>query len=510
MITINLKNKAVVAIKSGLVICLALVSLQATGKVRLPALISDNMVLQQQSKVALWGWSAPGERVSIRASWLKKPLVAMADATGKWTVYMSTAKAGGPYQLSFIAGDTLTVNNVLLGEVWLASGQSNMEFPVGKGAGWKTGVPDHEQVIAAADFPQIRMIDVENTVADSAQQDFKGAWKVCSPATVPDFSAVGYFFAREISRATGAPVGIINSTWGGTPAESWTRREVLAADPELAAIVSEYQATVANYPALSAAYKEAVEKRKQDTAKVKGPAPKALIGPTSNKSPYKLYNGMIAPLIPYTLKGVIWYQGESNATRAIQYRHLFPVMINNWRTDWKQADLPFYFVQIAPHKGQNPEIREAQLMAYRSVPNTGIVVITDHGDSSDIHPRNKEVVGKRLSRWALHNEYKNKDMVVSGPLYRSMKIEGQQAIVSFDFADGLKTQGNATVLEFEIAGDDRQFVPAIARIQGDRIVVESKDVKKPVAVRFAWKNVPHPNLYNSEDLPASPFRTDNW
>lgn len=490
-------------------ICLMILAPSVAAKVKLPALISDNMVLQQRSGVTLWGWAGPGERVTIKASWQKKKVQAIADHNGKWIAKINTSKAGGPYSIQFIAGDTVIVNNVLLGEVWLASGQSNMEFPVGKDKGWKKGVINYEEEIAAASYPLIRMIDVENKVADTPMADFKGEWKVCSPQNVPDFSAVGYFFAREIRNATGYPVGIINSTWGGTPAESWTRKEVLTNDAELKPVVDTYQYTVDHYSELYAAYKEAVEKRKNDTAKVKGPAPKELIGPTHNKSPYKLYNGMIAPLIPYVLKGVIWYQGESNAERAMQYRHLFPVMIDSWRKDWKQSSLPFYFVQISPHKGQNPYIREAQLMTYHAVPHTGIVVTTDNGDSTDIHPRNKKLVGERLSRWALHYEYGQKNMVTSGPLYRSVQTEGNKMILSFDFADGLISK-DGPLKEFTIAGDNQQFYPAQAVIRQDKVVVWSNAVTKPVAVRFAWSNVPHPNLYNAAGLPASPFRTDSW
>jgi len=234
------------------------------------------------------------------------------------------------------------------------------------------------------------------------------------------------------------------------------------------------------------------------------------MGPTNNKSPYKLYNGMIVPIEPYTVRGVIWYQGESNAEHAYQYRKLFPAMIKNWRNDWSNAKLPFYFVQISPNRSQNAEIRDAQFYVLRTVPYTGMAVTTDNGDSLDIHPRNKELVGKRLSLWALQNEYGKKGLVVSGPLYKSMKVEGNKIRVSFDYDKGLMTKDGSEVKEFTIAGDDQNFVPAQAKIDGNTVIVWSDAVKNPKAVRFAWKAVPHPNLYNGAGLPASPFRTDNW
>jgi sialate O-acetylesterase len=248
---------------------------------------------------------------------------------------------------------------------------------------------------------------------------------------------------------------------------------------------------------------------RSDSSKTKGAAPRGPMGPNSNQSPSKLYNGMIVPIEPYTIKGVVWYQGESNADRAYQYRKLFPAMINNWRKDWSNSKLPFYFVQISPHRSQNAEIRDAQLYVYHNTPNTGMAVTIDNGDSLDIHPRNKELVGKRLSLWALRNEYGKKNIITSGPLYKSTKTEGDKIRIHFDFDKGLLAK-DGELKEFTIAGDDQQFVPANARIEGNTVVVWSDQVKNPKAVRFAWKNVPHPNLYNAVGLPASPFRTDSW
>jgi sialate O-acetylesterase len=479
------------------------------GAVKLPSLIGNNMVLQQKSKVALWGWAEPGEKVFIITSWNNKTINVTANANGKWITYVKTSSAGGPYSIRFKASNEITVENVLLGEVWLASGQSNMEFFVGKmkGASY-TGVINYQEEIKAANYPQIRQIDVANKNANEPQQDFIGNWKVCSPQTVDTFSAVAYYFALQIHKATGYPVGIINSTWGGTAAESWTKKEVLAADEDLAETLSRYDSLVQNYPKAWANYNIAIESWKPDSL-VK-PRPVAPVKPNPDKAPFRLYNAMIAPLVPYTLRGVIWYQGESNADRAYQYRKLFPAMIDSWRSDFNNKMLSFYFIQISPHRSQNAEIRDAQLYTYRTVPNTGMVVTTDNGDSLDIHPRNKKLVADRLSLWALHNEYGKKDIVFSGPLYKSMKKDGDKVRIRFDHVDGGLLAKDGELKEFTIAGDDQNFIPAKAVIKGNEIVVWSKEVNKPASVRFAWKNVPHPNLYNKAGLPASPFRTDDW
>lgn len=486
------------------------ISVFASAQIKLPAIISDNMILQQNSKVALWGWAQPAEKITITNTWNKKSTTVTTDASGKWLTYIATTKAGGPYQLSFRASNLIEVKNILLGEVWLASGQSNMEFFIGKMRNPSyNGVINHDEVMKDANHPDIRTIDVPNKVADEPQTNFNSEWKICSANTVDTFSAVAYFFAREINKATGFPIGIINATWGGTPAESWTKKEVLQSDSDLNQILVRYQKAVDVFPEENQKFKVELAKWKQDTSKTKGPAPRAPMGPNHNQSPYKLYNGMIVPIEPYTIKGVIWYQGENNAQRAFQYRKLFPAMINNWRSDWKNPKLPFYFVQISPHRSQNPEIRDAQFYVYRHVPYTGMAVTTDNGDSLNIHPRNKELVGKRLSLWAMRNEYGKKNIIVSGPLYKSMKIEGNKIRISFDFDKGLIAK-NGELTEFTIAGDDQNFVSANAKIEGSTIVVWSDAVKNPKAVRFAWRNIPRPNLYNGAGLPASPFRTDNW
>lgn len=485
--------------------------------IKLPALFADNMVFQQKENVVLWGWAEPGEKIEILASWSKKSLKTKADEQGNWQVKMETPGAGGPYALKFRGNNEIEIENVFLGEVWLCSGQSNMHFPVAKAedGGWATGVIDYEKEIPKANYPKIRMFTVEREVADEPKKDVVGSWEVCSPATVGEFSAVAYFFAKEIHKATGLPVGLINSSWGGTPAESWTKKEILESEPEFLSILENYAQALEDYPeAMEAfqvrfdAWKAEAEAAKARGEKVKG-APREPIGPTHNKSPYKLYNAMIHPLVPYTIKGVIWYQGESNADRHEQYSKLFPAMIKNWRDDWG-SEFPFYFVQIAPHRSQGPGIRDAQLHTMHTVPGTGMVVTTDWGDSLDIHPRNKQVVGKRLALWALAKDYGKKDIVYSGPIYKSMEIEGNKIILAFDYAEkGLEAKDGA-LKEFTIAGEDQQFVPAKAVIDGNKVVVSADGISNPKAVRFAWKKIPEPNFFNTAGLPGSPFRTDNW
>jgi sialate O-acetylesterase len=487
----------------------------AHANVTLPALIADSMVLQQKSEVALWGWANAGEKIEVSNTWNNNSIKTAADNKGNWIVHVKTTKAGGPYTLTIKATNTITISNVLLGEVWLCSGQSNMNFPLGKGESWRTGVFNYEEEIAKAIYPNIRMFTVKQEVANEPQKDVNGMWNSCNLQVATKFSAVAYYFARDIQKGTGFAIGLIHSSWGGTPAESWTRKDVLESDADLKQILNRYNEAVDKYPAAQKAYDIEFAQWKKDANEAMQKGEKAKAAPkkpsnpvTDSKSPTKLYNAMIHPLVPYTLKGVIWYQGESNSDRAYQYRKLFPALINSWRQEWK-AELPFYFVQIAPEYQQNPEIREAQLLTYKNTSKTGIVVITDYGDSLNVHPRNKEVVGHRLALWALAKDYGQSQIIYSGPICKSANIDGDKAIISFDYADGLAVK-DGSLKEFTIAGDDKKFVQAQARIEGNKVIVWSDAVKKPVAVRFGWKNFPHAELYNKAGLPASPFRTDAW
>ncbi|MBK0369281.1 sialate O-acetylesterase [Flavobacterium agrisoli] len=475
------------------------------AQIKLPALVSDNMVLQQNSKVNLWGWASPNEKISIRVGWQKEAIETKADEKGNWKVATQTPKASQKtYEITLTASNKITLHNVLIGEVWICSGQSNMFFPVGKQPGtWKNGVVNYEEELQKATFPSIRLFTVNTVASDKPLNDVQGNWQECNPTSVANFSAVGYFFGKELYQDLKVPIGLISSSWGGTKAEAWTAEKVLTENKELLPILEEnaskekkyYSDLETYYVNLKNATGNELKKPKRDQ---------------ENKYPYVLYNGMLHPLTNFTIKGAIWYQGESNAETAFRYQTLFSAMVASWRTEWNQGVFPFYYVQIAPHKGQNPEIREAQLRSLQTIPNSGMVVTTDVGDANDIHPRNKQTVGYRLGLWARAKTYNESKLVFSGPLYKEMKIQKQQIQLFFDHADsGLKKEGKE-VKEFEIAGDDRVFYPATAKIKGNSVMVSSDKVKKPVAVRFAWKKVPEPNLFNAENLPASPFRTDNW
>lgn len=420
--------------------------------------------------------------------------------------------------------NSITVKNIMVGEVWICSGQSNMEMPLATMGWWKTGVLNYEQEVASANYPNdIRLFTVGKKVAEQPQSDCVGSWSMCTPETAASFSAVAYFFARELHKELQIPIGLIHTSWWGTPAEAWTSKRVIESRPDYKPIIDRYEKAVENYPQALEDYENKLAEWKKAAAKAKAEGkelpgePWPPYGPGHQNSPYRLYNGMIAPLIPYGIQGVIWYQGESNAARAYQYRKLFADLIKNWRDDWGQGDFPFYYVQIAPFKSvygfykpfEMAELREAQLMTL-SVPNTGMVVTMDIGDVKDIHPRNKQDVGKRLALWALAKTYGRENIVCSGPIYKSMKIEGDKIRLFFDYADnGLAAKGGE-LTHFVIAGGDKKFVDAKAMIVGNTVVVSSGKVSKPIAVRYAWSNAALPNFYNKEGLPASGFRTDDW
>jgi sialate O-acetylesterase len=448
-------------------VCCTLVAAWATiaaAAVKLPAVIGDNMVLQRGQPVPIWGWADKGEEVTVAVA--GQSLAAKADDKGCWKVILTKLDVGEPLTMTVkgSSGNTLVLKNILVGEVWVGSGQSNMEFGL-------NGCRNAQQEIAAAQYPKIRLFTVTKNNAPQPQIDCHGNWTECSPATVPGFSAVAYFFGRDVFQKLGVPIGLIHTSWGGTPAQFWTSRKVLESDPML----------------------------------------KPLVQGGSG-----LYNGMIAPLIPYAIRGAIWYQGESNIGGAYQYRTLFPAMIANWRTDWGQGDFPFGFVQIAPfnYGGQPPamcaELWEAQLLTLKASPNTGMAVTMDIGELNNIHPTNKQDVGKRLALWALAKVY-GQDLVYSGPIYKSMAVEGQKIRVQFDHVgSGLAASDGKPLIDFTIAGADQKFVPATAEIDGNSLVVHSDQVTEPVAVRYAWRKDATPNFANKEGLPASPFRTDTW
>ena len=484
------------------------VSFSIKAQVKLPALVSDNMVLQQNAKVNLWGWASPNEKINIQLSWQNSSIETIANSTGNWKIAVDTPQGSEKtYSIAINASNKIVLNNVLIGEVWICSGQSNMYFPVGKEEGtWKTGVKNYEEEIVKANFPNIRLFTVLTNASPKPLDDVTGRWAACSPESIKTFSAVAYFYGRELYEKLKVPIGLISSSWGGTKAEAWTSQDVLEGNPEFLTILGEDAKNEKLYQEKLEAYYLNLknEKLAANTLKTELKKPKK----EANKTSYVLYNAMLHPLINYTMKGVIWYQGESNSGKAKLYQTLFPAMVKSWRDDWKQGDFPFYYVQITPHKGQTPEIREAQLLSLKVIPNSGMAVTTDVGDTNNIHPIDKQTVGHRLALIALAKTYNEDKLVYSGPIYNHMKIKKDKIQLFFDYADSgfKKTTGN--LKEFEIAGDDKVYYPASAKIEGKTIVVSSEKVKNPKAIRFAWKAVPEPNLFNAENLPASPFRTE--
>lgn len=630
----------------------------ASAKIVLPPFFSDNMVLQQQAEAPLWGEAKPMKSVKITTSWDGKSYVTKADEEGKWKVSVQTPAAGGPYEITLTDGQKLVLTNVLIGEVWICSGQSNMEMPL---EGWGK-INDYRQEIARANHPDIRLLQVEHVTSTQPETEIKvlnDRWEVCSPATVANFSATAYFFGREIAEKQRVPVGLIHTSWGGTNVESWISGKVLEEMPDFAETAASVRKMAGDKKVLKAEYDEELAAwnnrvdegfaegkpvraavslddggwetmsfpgevdarlagfngvmwvRKvveipaswagrelrlslgaiddndvtywngKEVGRTDGPAVqrhyvvpakmvkagKAVIAvrvldtgggcgihgelgldagkrgrmslsgewkyqvagdvskvgplPVDRSSdpnlPTSLYNAMVHPLVPYALRGAIWYQGENNASRAYQYRELFPLVIENWRKDWKR-EIPFYFVQLAnfmqrkaqPSESEWAELREAQTRAL-AVENTGMAVIIDKGDAGDIHPKDKQAVGHRLALIARAKTYGEK-IPYSGPMYRSYQVAGDKIILSFDHVDGgLKSGDGGELKGFAIAGRDHKFHWAKAEIVGDRIVVSAPEaVPYPVAVRYAWADNPACNLYNGAGLPASPFRTDDW
>ena len=657
----------------GLCFCLVALPQGARAEVRVPSLIGDNMVLQQGQKIRIWGTAGAGERITVKLA--GETAQATADGRGRWQAFLGPLKAGGPHVLTIEGGNTLTIRNVLVGEVWVCSGQSNMEWPLAQATGG-------QEAAAQAAHPEMRLFTVEKKTSAEPLEDVRGRWVVAAPQEVLRFSAVAFYFGRELLQRLKIPVGLIHSSWGGTPAEAWTSRAALASRPEFRPIMERYEKELQDLPQLrreharkladwerqyvtqdagnkgeglgfadpardAAGWKkmrlpqqweaaglnldgviwfrreievpaawagrdltlslgpiddfdttylngtrvgatgnetpnaystprrytisgslvrpgknviavrvydrmggggfggggtagamslapagapegsavalegewdykpEAVaEQKRLSYAGYPGPTP----GPENQNNPSVLYNAMLAPLTPYALRGAIWYQGESNAGRAFQYRTLFPLMIRDWRAAWGLGDFPFYFVQLAnymarktePAESEWAELREAQSLTMRSVPQTGMAVTIDIGVAEDVHPRNKRDVGLRLARWALADTYQQKNVVPSGPLYESHAIEGDKIRVRFKHAGGLKTSDGRAPVSFAVAGEDHKFFRAEARVEGDAVVVWSKDVPRPVAVRYGWADNPEVNLSTADMLPASPFRTDEW
>ena len=503
---------------------------EAFAQVRPSALISDHMVLQSGIPVPIWGMADPAEKITIKFNGQTKS--ATADTTGKWMVRLSKLKAGGPFEMT-IAGNTagetpIVVKDILVGEVWLGSGQSNMDFTVATTTRhYFAGVKNEAEEIAAANYPQIRMFTGAWKNSYEPQSEISGTWLVVTPETVEEMSAIGYLFARDMQKELKVPFGIITEAFGASTAEAWTSREALAADPKLKPLIDTFDAKVVAYrtnpPDMTAAMKAwqeaATKAQAAGQRQPRRPSNGDPIGDQHN--PTVMYNGMIAPVIPYAIKGVLWYQGEAINGGATGYK-LYPLLqstlIKDWRQRWGEGNFPFYICQLAPLKAwptrpdtwyNNPDVREAQATVL-SIPNTGMAVTIDIGDPANIHPKDKQDVADRLTRIALANTY-DRNIEFSGPMYDSMKVEGDAIRIKFTHVDtGLVAKGGE-LKTFIIAGKDGKFVPATARIDHNTLVVSSPDVAVPAAVRYAWDNYPEGcNLYNGDGLPAPPFRTDTW
>jgi sialate O-acetylesterase len=438
----------------------------------LPSVIGSNMVLQQNSRVKIWGWGNPLEKVFVTTSWDNKTDSAIVPPEAGWKITVHTPAAGGPYTITIKGNNTIVLQNVLVGEVWVCSGQSNMEMSYG----W--GIPIMNDDVPKAFNNNIHFFTVAKASSAYPQDDCKGEWAVCDSNTVKAFSAAAYYFGKRLNKELNMPIGLINTSWGATAADVWTPDSVIEADATL----------------------------KEAAAKIK-PNPWCAIKPGS------VYNTMIAPLLNYNIAGVIWYQGESNTVAAASYTKLFTSMISTWRSAWGKQ-FPFYYVQIAPFKYGDRNIaallREAQTHSM-SLNNTGMVVITDiTGDTTDIHPKNKRDVGYRLAGWALAETYNRPGLIYKNALYKSMDVKDGKAILSFDNAGSGLTSNDKAITQVYIAGDDRVFYPAQVTIDHDKLVVWSALVKQPAAVRYAFGNTAVGNLFGPGNLPVNPFRTDNW
>lgn len=506
-------------------LCLSAFAARAT--VQLASPFTSHMVLQCDLPVPVWGWAAPGETVTVKFA--GQIATTQADADGHWRVDLHPLMAWSEGQTFTVTGsqtaEPIRLEDVLAGEVWLASGQSNMDFSVSKKAKYFAGVTNEDAEIAAANYPLIRMFTGNYAKLYAPTNRITGEWKVCTPDTVPAFSAVGYFFARDLQRATNIPVGIVTLAFGASTAEAWIRRDALAADPRLKPFLDSFDAKVQAFrtnppPVVLAPRSEDVSAKETNSASVttnavpgrRRRAPAAHDPVQDQHNATVLFNGMIAPVIPYAIRGVIWYQGESivggGAGRAL-YPHVQATLVRDWRALWGEGDFPFYIVQLAGQDADsnNPLVREAQATILK-LPHTGMAVTTDIGERKNVHPKNKQDVGDRLARIALAQVY-GRDLEYSGPVYEAMQVEGDKIRLKFSHLGGGLVARGGPLKWFTIAGADGKFVPADATIDGDTVLVHSDAVPAPTAVRYAWVNYPEGcNLFNAAGLPAPQFRTD--
>ena len=522
------------------------------AEVKLPSVISDHLVLQRDTVVPIWGWAQEGEEIIIEFAGQKK--TAKTDASGKWLVKLDPLAANAePREMKI--GDRV-IKDVLVGEVWLASGQSNMGFPL-------SSAHHAEQALAGAGDPLLRFFTVQNATAAEPQNDLRGRWDASAPDTAKAFSAVAFFFARDLRAKLGVPVAILHSSWGGTPAQAWLSMEAMREVPPFENHVNRYDEALAKHrevlahPEMMEAYRDDLAQWQKEVAPAfndvmkawnagpkttpkpvparpepTNPDPMDIPSPSSRPgTPSVIFNAKIAPLAGYAIRGALWYQGEANGSSGIEYRTLLPRLIGDWRKHWGQGDFPFLVVQLAAWDmdknpaplHQWPWLREAQLITVKTVPNTALAVAIDVGNPADVHPKGKEPVGQRLALAARKLAYGDRALVASGPVFREAKAEDATMRVTFsEIGGGLvigqapwRAEGDAQwpqdkLVGFTVAGEDREWVDAEARIEGEAVIVSSPAVAKPVAVRYAWANSPRCNLYNREALPAVPFRSDDW
>ncbi len=490
---------------------LSLPPLQAD--VTLPNVFTDHMVLQREQANPIWGTADANEELSIIVA--GNVISATADSNGKWRTKLPPLPAGGPHTLKVSGSSEVEIRDVLVGEVWFCSGQSNMEWPTNNSYG-------AEVEIAAANHPQIRLLSVPRNGTDVPQDNFEGKWEICSPDTIPHFSAIGYQYGKTLHDALNVPIGLIDNAWGGSSAESWIPRDTLESHDRYDALLKHWDEKVENFD--EEEYKAYVKKY-EEWAASGYPQPgmnwnKTVNPVTGQHRPANIFNGMVNPFSGYGIKGVIWYQGESNGGRAEQYLHLFPLLVQTWREKWEQGDFPFYWVQLAdfgdqaeePGEDSWAELRDSQTSAMDVLTNSGQAVIIDIGEGRDIHPRNKKTVASRLVRWALANDY-GYDIAYQSPRYKEMRIEGNKVIISFDHLsdEGLYSFDTNEIYGFSIAGADKTFVWAKATII-DKSTVEvwAEGIESPQAVRYGWAQNPEVNLYDRNGLPVTPFRTDDW
>jgi sialate O-acetylesterase len=490
-----------------LLFCIVLVGLTtmkpANGAITLPSLISDNMVMQQGQPVHIWGKADAGEEITVKI--LNQTQKTVTDDKGNWQVWLQPMNVSESVIMTVSGKNTIVVNNILIGEVWFAAGQSNMEWNVSQSN-------NAEEEISSANYSQIRFFDAQRSFSDTAKTDIKGKWEICSSNTVGNITAAGYFFSRGIHKKLKVPIGLIDASWGATRCEAWTPAKTFISDPRLSYWPSNWERYTRNFPKLKEEYLAKLEewktKDEADSLHIrKKPAEPKL---KTKSEPSVIYNGVVAPVSNYTIRGVIWYQGENNAYKeeAYNYRYLFPSMIDAWRDAWKQGQFPFIFVQLSTlwKHPYWPVLRESQTEALK-LKNTAMVVTYDIGDSTNAHYKNKQDLGKRLELAARKLVY-GENIESSGPIFRQMIVKGNSLIIWFDHAHGLKSADGKELVGFEIAGENGQLFPAIATIEGETILIRSESVAKPTIARYAFKDVVKGNLINQAGLPAVPFRTD--